>query len=286
VLSKKHFFLIIFIVLIIIFDALQQKYYLETFNLEPANITFSQLFKNHLIRWALWVFISIPFSFFIWKRFTKNDDQQTTGTWIQLFGITILSTLASIFLVSIYAHISEDVPFLLNEFVGFYVFFIFQKGLPFLLAFLALTLILFNQSKKQIIAEQLIVIENLEKASNDLELALKSNQEEEPHLNVKTGYRMKPIPLSEIIWIQADDYCVKIHTSEKSFTLRQSLKVLEQKLANHHFIRIHRGALLNLNFLDQVNYDSSTIQLTDTSELPLSKSGIQTLKKRLKESAI
>lgn len=285
---KTSLFLSLFILFIIFFDALQQKYYLDTFDFasQGVRISFGILLKNHLIRWVMWISISIPFSFAIWRKFKNRENQTSSKDWTQISGLAILATIISIAMVSASSMVLEGSSFSLAEFWEIFEFFTFQKGLAFMLAFFTLTLILYNQSKHQIISEQSITIENLKKRSSSLASALESVQETEPHLNVKTGYKMKPIPLNEIIWIQADDYCVKIHTKQKSFTLRQSLKVLEQKLEAHQFIRIHRGALLNLSYLDQVNYETATIQLTDTSELPLSKSGIQSLKRRLQKSAV
>jgi DNA-binding LytR/AlgR family response regulator len=94
------------------------------------------------------------------------------------------------------------------------------------------------------------------------------------------------IPLNEVTWIEADDYCVKIHTERKAYSMRKSMKSLEEQLASYRFIRVHRGALLNLGYLDHVDFESSLIKLQDSSELPLSKSGAQVLRKALKENSI
>ena len=144
--------------------------------------------------------------------------------------------------------------------------------------------LLYNHSKLKTIDEQSIEIKTLKKVTSDLQEVL--SQEEKPHLNVKTGYKLKPIALEDIVWIQSDDYCVKIHTADKTFTLRQSLKALEDKLAPFRFIRIHRSALLNLNYLDQVNFDTAHVRLVNDHEIPYSKSGIKSLKEYMKNLSI
>lgn len=155
------------------------------------------------------------------------------------------------------------------------------------MASITLTLILYNHSKEKTIESQFIEITNLKRKSTDLEEALNLTEQSEPHLNIKTGNRFHPIPLAEIVWIQSDDYCVKIHTEGQIFTLRKSMKALEEQLAPYGFIRVHRVALLNLNFLRHINFDAFTIRLTNTNvEIPLSRTGAKVLKKKLEESAL
>ncbi len=283
---KTTLLLVVLFICIIVFDALQHKFYIERFNLCPSNISFTNLLKNHLIRWMIWGTLAIPFSIVIWKKFLAQHDQISNIVWFAVFGFVILCSVLAIVLITIQSMIELGTPFNSSEFNHVFIFFVYQKGLAFAFTFFALMLILFNQSKGLKIVAQTVTIEHLEKSSSVLKEALKSTLETEPHLDVKTGYKMKPIPLSEIKWIQSDDYCVKIHTTEKSFTLRQSLKELERKLAHHQFIRIHRGALLNLKYLDQINFEASTLRLSDQTNLPLSKSGIQVLKKHLQETSI
>ncbi|MFK7951348.1 MAG: LytR/AlgR family response regulator transcription factor [Ekhidna sp.] len=284
--KKNTLLLFVFILIIISFDALQQKYYLETFNLNPSKISFPSLFKNHLIRWVIWIIVSVPFSIIVWKKFMSRKEVLTNLSWTILLLLIIFSTGLSIAFVTIESIFELNTSFEWIEFSHVIIFFTYQKGLAFSFAFFALTLLLFNQSKGKKIEAQTIVIESLEKRSDNLKEALKTSTETEPHLNIKTGYKMKPIPLSEILWIQSDDYCVKVHTKDKYFTLRQSLKTLEQKLSHHHFLRIHRSALLNMQYLDQVNYESSTLSLKNKVELPLSKSGTRLLKEHLRETTV
>ncbi|MEO9873096.1 LytR/AlgR family response regulator transcription factor [Ekhidna sp.] len=281
---KKNtlFLLIVFLLGLILFDAAQQKYYIDNFS--PATndpISFLELLNNQFIRWAIWTTLNVPFCLLIWKYYFKEKNQPHIN-WI-VIGLTIgLSTIISLVLISTHSILSQNVS--LNEFGEFFQFFIYQKGLTFLLATIMLTLVLFNYSKVRTISKQSVEITNLKKTTHNLQEALA--HEETPHLNVKTGYKLKPIPLDEIIWIQSDDYCVKVHTHESCFTLRQSLKALEEKLSPFRFIRIHRTALLNLDYLDQINSDTSKIMLTNKTEIPYSKTGIRSLKEKMKDQSV
>ena len=277
---KASILITLFIIGLIFFDAAQQKYYLEEFNLAGAHISFVELFQNHLIRWSIWGVVNLPIVFWIRNRLFTSEPANSKR-WTIISAIMGAATLMSIVLISFYGIYSQQLP--ISEFGGFFQFFIFQKGLTFLLASSLLILLIFNQSRLQMIGEQSIEIKNLQKTTSRLEQALQ--QEETPHLNVKTGYKLKPVPLESIIWIQSDDYCVKIHTEEKTFTLRQSLKTLEDKLAPFRFIRIHRTALLNLEYLDQINFETAKVKLINQIELPYSKTGIRHLKERMNDIA-
>ena len=279
--KRASILLSLFIVGLIFFDAAQQKYYMETFDLSPSgNISFIELLSNHLIRWSLWSIVTIPFGLFVWRKYLKTSKPSSKG-WA-LIGLLIgVSTVLSLAFISFHSLVSQDAD--MGEFSSFFLFFVFQKGLIFMMATGMLMLLLFNHSKIRMISEQSVEIKNLKRTTSNLQDAL--NKEETPHLNVKTGYKLKPVPLEDVIWIQSDDYCVKIHTQEKTFTLRQSLKTLENKLAPFRFIRIHRTALLNLDYIDQINFETAKVRLLNETELPYSKTGIKCLKERMKDIA-
>ncbi|MEQ9467137.1 MAG: LytTR family DNA-binding domain-containing protein [Ekhidna sp.] len=280
--------LISFIVLLIFFDAAQQKYYLDTFDLYPngVNISLTALIKNHFIRWSIWGLISIPFGLLVWRKLPKDHSQPSIQCILVIAGWILSCALVAISLISLQSILAQNTSWTFDLFGSSFIFFTFQKGLTFLMTFLALSLILYNRSREKTIESQVVEIKNLIRKSTDLEKALDESNKEEPHLNIKTGYKVQPIPISDIIWIQSDDYCVKIHTHSQAFTLRKSMKALEEQLTPYGFIRIHRVALLNLSFLHQINFDSSKIKLTNTEELPLSKAGARVLKQKLEKAAL
>jgi two-component system LytT family response regulator len=61
-----------------------------------------------------------------------------------------------------------------------------------------------------------------------------------------TGRRSVVIPIERVEWIEAEDYCVLVHTGQASYLLRESLRGLEPRLATCGFARVHRSALVNL----------------------------------------
>ncbi len=103
---------------------------------------------------------------------------------------------------------------------------------------------------------------------------------------VKNGDLRERIQVKDIIWIQADDYCVRVHTESKTFCLRKSLKFLEEKLKADGFIRILRGALVNMNFLKNIDYRDAKVVLKNELELSLSKSGKYMVKKHIQKVTV
>lgn len=68
----------------------------------------------------------------------------------------------------------------------------------------------------------------------------------EASLVATTGRRSVVVPISDIDWIEAQDYCVLVHAGRASHLLRESIRTLAERLAPHQFVRVHRSALVNL----------------------------------------
>lgn len=280
--KRNTILVILFIVGLILFDAVQQRYYINTFSLTPEPARLGHLLKSHLIRWAVWATIGVPFGAFVWYRLKRVRLNFRNYTFI--FFADVLSVVISVFIISLISIWRQNLE-LTDAILGeFFVFFTFQKGLAFFMAYGTMAILLNTYFQTLKVKAQEVQIVDLKKTSEELSKGLLSK--EEPFLSIKIGNKITPVPLSNIVWIQADDYCVRIHTTDRFYTLRKSLKALEEQLKHYRFIRIHRGALLNLQYVDQINFESSTIRLQNDRELPISRSGIKILKKRIKEASI
>jgi two-component system, LytTR family, response regulator len=66
-------------------------------------------------------------------------------------------------------------------------------------------------------------------------------------LTVRSGRRSLAIPVSDIDWVAADDYCVNVVVKGRRHLLRASLASLETRLDPSTFIRVHRSALVNIS---------------------------------------
>jgi two-component system LytT family response regulator len=82
------------------------------------------------------------------------------------------------------------------------------------------------------------------------------------------------LAVSEIEWIEADDYYVKIHTAERSHLLRESMNELEKTLDPQQFQRIHRSIIVNLNLIKEIQSDfqnKSVVILKNGKKLKMSR---------------
>lgn len=104
-----------------------------------------------------------------------------------------------------------------------------------------------------------------------------------PRLAFKSGDRAIVLRPDEIIWIEAEDYYVLIHSVRGRHLVRIPLATLEEKLDPQHFIRAHRAAIVNMQEVKE--YDQSNgswLVMSDKSRVPVSRSR----KRRVEEKLI
>jgi two-component system LytT family response regulator len=77
----------------------------------------------------------------------------------------------------------------------------------------------------------------------------------------KDGDRSVVVKASEIIWIEAEDYYVLVHTKQGRHLVRASLASLEQRLDPRRFVRVHRTAIVNVDEVRAVQ-DAGRLVLT------------------------
>ena len=77
---------------------------------------------------------------------------------------------------------------------------------------------------------------------------------------VKSGRKVL-VPIDQIRYIEAKDEYSCIYTDNDRYLSTISLAKLEQKLAPHGFFRVHRGYIVNLEYVEDVAGDSGTLQL-------------------------
>ena len=69
---------------------------------------------------------------------------------------------------------------------------------------------------------------------------------------VKHHEKMVRVDIKDIFYIEAErNYC-RIHSKLKEYLLVMTLKDLDEKLPNKHFIRVHRSFIVNLSQIDEV----------------------------------
>lgn len=83
------------------------------------------------------------------------------------------------------------------------------------------------------------------------------------------GTSILKVNLDQIIYIRASDHYVDIKTDEKTFTIREKIGTIEQKLPKHQFCRCHRSYIVNLSKIEQLS--KGKIQLKDKTLIPMTK---------------
>jgi two-component system LytT family response regulator len=71
-------------------------------------------------------------------------------------------------------------------------------------------------------------------------------------LTIRDGGRLHRIPVAEIAWIEAEDYCTRIHAGDRRPLVRRSMQSLAEELAPAGFLRVHRSAIVNLSRVREV----------------------------------
>jgi two-component system LytT family response regulator len=96
----------------------------------------------------------------------------------------------------------------------------------------------------------------------------------EPTIVVTTAEGVAVVPLREIEWIEAADNYARIWTGDRSFLMRESLRVLEERVKPHGFLRAHRNALVRLDGVRKLVW-SDTGELTaligSNTRIPISR---------------
>lgn len=72
----------------------------------------------------------------------------------------------------------------------------------------------------------------------------------------KSRGRILFLPVSDIRWIGAEENYVRICTGSETHLLRQTLADLEEKLDPDMFTRVHRSAIVNLQYVKEVRTES------------------------------
>ena len=95
---------------------------------------------------------------------------------------------------------------------------------------------------------------------------------------IKDKHALIKVYFEDILYAEAmDNYCV-VYTSDRKYILSQTLKLVEQKLNPHGFLRVHRSHLLNLKHITQIQPKSVFI---NNHEIPLSDSYKPELMKKI-----
>ncbi|SDD77502.1 two component transcriptional regulator, LytTR family [Algoriphagus faecimaris] len=111
------------------------------------------------------------------------------------------------------------------------------------------------------------------------ELAEKSNR-----LVVRVKNEIKIIAVADVLYFEAADDYIAIHTAQGRFLKKMTMKSLEEALSPDRFARIHRSYMLNVNSITRIEpyeKESYLVFLINKEKLPVSKTGYARLRQVL-----
>jgi two-component system LytT family response regulator len=88
---------------------------------------------------------------------------------------------------------------------------------------------------------------------------------------------------SEILWIEAQDYYAQVHSPHGRFLLRTTLASLIARLDPKRFLRVHRGAIINVDEVRSLGGRGQLhLTLSDGSVVPVSRARRRSVLKALR----
>lgn len=101
---------------------------------------------------------------------------------------------------------------------------------------------------------------------------------------VKSGTKIKVIPVEKILYLEAQDDYVMIYTAEGKHLKQATMKYFEDNLDPAVFIRVHRSYIVHVDQVTQLepySRDNFILKLKNGTALKVSRSGLKSLKDRL-----
>jgi two-component system LytT family response regulator len=117
-----------------------------------------------------------------------------------------------------------------------------------------------------------------------LETAASQSPAQHERIVVKTGTKVKIIPVTDVEYLQADDDYVSVFTKEGSYLKNKTMNFFEQTLDARQFVRVHRSyiiAIQQITRIDPYEKDAHLAILKSGAKIPVSKTGYVKLKQVL-----
>jgi two-component system, LytTR family, response regulator len=124
------------------------------------------------------------------------------------------------------------------------------------------------------VREQIIVAENPARHSEAVGRATHRNRYS-TRIVFKSRGRILFLPVSDIRWIGAEENYVRICTGAETHLLRETMAGIEQKLDPEKFLRVHRSAIVNLQYVKEVRTEPQgefIVQLVNGERVTMSRS--------------
>jgi two-component system LytT family response regulator len=119
------------------------------------------------------------------------------------------------------------------------------------------------------------------RSTRDLLEAASLSPAQSQRIVVKNGSKIKIIPAHDILYLEAADDYVKIHTREGYFLKNKTMNHFEQSLDSNQFARCHRSYIVNIQQITRIDpyeKDNHVAVLRTGAQVPVSRNGYTRLR--------
>jgi two-component system LytT family response regulator len=123
-----------------------------------------------------------------------------------------------------------------------------------------------------------------EKLTQSVIESASSSPSQRHRIVVRNGSKIKIISTADVLYLEAADDYVKIHTQEGYFLKNKTMANFEQSLDGDQFVRSHRSYIVNvqqITRIDPYEKDNHVAILRSGAKVPVSRSGYGKLKEVL-----
>ncbi|WP_162055499.1 LytR/AlgR family response regulator transcription factor [Pontibacter pamirensis] len=120
-----------------------------------------------------------------------------------------------------------------------------------------------------------------ESKAPDLNEVPAKQPEEQLRIVVKAANDIRIIPVKDVLYLEAYDDYVKVHTPDGLFLKKKTMNYYERVLDTKQFVRVHRSYIIPLTQLTRIEpleKDSHVALLKNGVRVPLSRSGYSKLR--------
>lgn len=101
-------------------------------------------------------------------------------------------------------------------------------------------------------------------------------------LLIRKGAKIHHVPVSEIMYIEANDDYVNIYSTSDKFIHKETMTYLENHLNQEKFIRVHRKYIVNIDFMlsiEPYSKDSFMAKMKNGESVNVSQAGYRKIKR-------
>jgi len=123
-----------------------------------------------------------------------------------------------------------------------------------------------------------------EKNTQDLLETASQSPAQNQRIVIKDGSKIKIIPVHDVMYLEAADDYVKIHTKDGYFLKNKTMNHFEQVLDRSQFVRSHRSYIVNIQQITRIDpyeKDSHVAVLRSGVKVPVSRNGYGKLREVL-----